>query len=360
MRKLMVALTAATTVAACGRVSSPAAVPVAGTWVAQQSGTNAEFRGLAVVDARTVWASGTRGRVARTIDGGATWRVDSIPGTASLDFRDIHALGANLAWAMSAGPAEQNQAQIFRTDDGAHWTRQIAMTDSGVFLDALAFWDERHGIAMSDPLHGRLFILTTDDGGRTWSRVPTESAPPVLPGEAAFAASGTCLAIEGTSNVWIGTGGGARARVFRSTDRGRTWRVSDTPVHAGGQAAGIFSVAFTDATHGVVVGGDYTKPRGAFDNVALSDDGGQTWRLARGPLPQGYMSGVSYVPGTSGRSLVAVGLGGTAVSNDRGESWLMVDTVGYNSVAFASVDAGWAVGPRGRIARWAPAGRGAR
>jgi hypothetical protein len=32
----------------------------------------------------------------------------------------------------------------------------------------------------------------------------------------------------------------------------------------------------------------------------------------------------------------------------------MIDSVAYNTVAFATHDDGWAVGPRGRIARWAP------
>ena len=341
--------------AACGRIIPAKPVPFSGGWVAQQSGTNAEFRGLAAIDDNVVWASGTRGRVARTTDGGRTWHVDSIPGTAALDFRDIAALSATRAWAMSAGPAEQNQAQIFRTDDGAHWNRQLALTDSGVFLDALAFWDDQHGIAMSDPIRNRLTIFTTDDGGAHWTRVNTASSPAMLPGEAAFAASGTCLAIQGSSNVWIATGGGAKARVFRSTDRGRTWTVAETPVQAGTNASGIFSVAFTDADHGVVVGGDYTKPKGLSSNVALSDDGGRTWRRPKGTLPQGYMSGAAYVPGTNGHTIVAVGLGGTALSTDYGESWTMVDTTGYNSVAFSTRSDGWAVGPRGRIAKWSSA-----
>jgi photosystem II stability/assembly factor-like uncharacterized protein len=343
------------TLAACAHpASTSSSSRVDGHWTPQQSGTNAEFRGLVALSPTVVWASGTRGRVARTTNGGRTWSVDSIPGTSALDFRDIAALSAARAWAMAAGPAEQDQAQIFRTDDGMHWTRQFQTRDAGVFLDALAFWDSDHGIAMSDPVKGRLFILVTDNGGTTWTRVPTDNAPPVLQGEAAFAASGTCLAIQGSSNVWIGTGGGAKARVFRSADRGRTWSVAETPVQAGTNASGIFSVAFADANNGVVVGGDYTKPRGLSPNVAITSDGGRTWRAPSGPLPQGYMSGAAFVPGTAGRSIVAVGLGGTAVSNDRGESWAMVDTLGYNSVAFATHDAGWAVGPRGRIAAWTP------
>jgi photosystem II stability/assembly factor-like uncharacterized protein len=331
----------------------------AAQWVPQTSGTNAEFRGLVAVSSTVVWASGTRGRVARTTDGGATWVVDTIPGAAKLDLRDIHAASATLAWTMSAGPAEQGQAEIYRTSDGAHWTRQFVTTDSGVFLDAISFWDDTHGIAMSDPVGGRLFLLSTDDGGTTWTRLPTENAPRVLPGEAAFAASGTCLTVQGTSNVWIATGGGARARVFRSTDRGHTWQVADTPVHAGSSASGIFSIAFSDARHGVVVGGDYTKPKQPFDNTSLTDDGGKTWRLARGPMPQGYMSAVAYVPGTNGRTLVAVGLAGTARSNDGGESWAMIDSVPYNSVAFATRTEGWAAGPGGRIAKWRAAAPGA-
>jgi photosystem II stability/assembly factor-like uncharacterized protein len=323
-----------------------------GQWTPQASGTTAEFRGLVAVSPSVVWASGARGTVARTTDGGKTWAVDTVPGATSLDFRDIAALRPGHAWAMSAGVADSGQAQIYHTADGTHWSRQFDTRQKGVFLDAISFWDDKHGIAMSDPVDGKLFILTTADGGATWSRVATSESPSVLPGEAAFAASGTCLAIEGTSNVWIGTGGGARARVFRSSDRGRTWKVADTPVHAGTSASGIFSVAFTDARHGIVVGGDYTKPRERSDNVALTDDGGATWRLASGTLPAGYMSGVAYLPGTGGRLLVAVGLGGTARSGDGGQSWTMVDSVAYNSVAFATRDDGWAAGPRGRIARW--------
>jgi photosystem II stability/assembly factor-like uncharacterized protein len=327
-------------------------------WTPQSSGTDAEFRGLSVVNTNVVWASGTRGRVARTRDSGKTWVVDSVNTAGGLDLRAIHARNANVAWAMSAGEAERGLAKIFKTTDGGkNWTLQFTTSDTGVFLDALAFWDDQHGIAMSDPVKGKLFLLRTSDGGTTWTRVPPDALPPVLPGEAAFAASGTCIAVQGTSNVWIATGGAERARVFRSTDRGRTWSVSDTPIHAGSAAAGIFSIAFADGRRGVVVGGEYTKPKERFDNVAITTDGGQTWRVAKGPLPAGYMSAVAFLPGTRGQQLVAVGLAGTAKSADGGESWTMVDTTAYNSVAFANARDGWAVGPQGRIAKWLSKGQ---
>jgi photosystem II stability/assembly factor-like uncharacterized protein len=332
-------------------LACPAAA--AAQWSSVPAAPDAEWRGLSSAGSSVVWASGTRGRYARSTDAGRTWHIDSIPGNSSLDLRAVYALDARRAWVMSAGEAEKGQARIYRTTDaGAHWLLVYTTVQKGVFLDAIAFWDAQHGIAISDPIDGRFFIVTTNDGGSTWTRVAPDHLPPALPGEAAFAASGTCLTIDGESNVWIGTGGGAIARVFHSTDRGRTWSVADTPIHAGTASSGIFGVAFRDGRHGVAVGGDYQIVRGGLPNVALTDDGGRSWRIARG-LPEGYLSGVSFVPGSA--SVVAVGLAGTALSTDGGESWRMVDSVGYNSVRFADPNAGWAVGPKGRIGRWAAA-----
>jgi photosystem II stability/assembly factor-like uncharacterized protein len=320
-------------------------------WMPASPIGDAELRGLSAAAPAVVWASGTRGRYARSIDGGRTWRLDSVPEASMLDFRAVQALDARRAWLMSAGYAERGQARIYRTTDaGAHWSLVYATIQNGVFLDALAFWDAQHGIALGDPLEDRLFILTTNDGGTTWTRVPPERLPPTLFGEAAFAASGTCLTVDGQSDVWIGTGGASTARVFHSADRGRTWTVAATPIHAGNASSGIFALAFRDARHGVAVGGDYELVRGGFPNVALTDDGGRTWRVAKGPLPAGYLSGAAYIPATG--HVIAVGLAGTALSLDGGESWRMVDTVPYNSVRFAAADAGYAVGPKGRVARW--------
>jgi hypothetical protein len=64
---------------------------------------------------------------------------------------------------------------------------------------------------------------------------------------------------------------------------------------------------------------------------------------------------VAVVPGTRAGTLVAVGPGGTDVSIDGGRAWLGADTTGFNSVGFAAPDAGWAVGERGRVARWSGA-----
>lgn len=329
----------------------PASVPSgASAWVAQRSGTTASLRGLGVVSGRVAWAGGTGGTFLLTTDGGATWRADTVPGASGLDFRDVHALDERTAWLMSAG--EGGKSRIYRTRDGGRsWTLQYTNPHPQGFFDGMAFWDARHGIAYSDPVEGRFLVITTDDGGATWREVPREALPPALPGEAAFAASGTGIVVHGDRTAWFATGGAAVARVFRSTDRGRSWTVAETPVRAGAPTAGIFSLAFRDARHGVAVGGDYARPGEAGRNVALTRDGGLTWIPAAGPPPRGYRSGAAFLGGAA-PVLLAVGTSGSDFSPDGGESWTPVDTVAYNSVAFAGPAAGWAVGPEGRIARF--------
>ena len=314
-------------------------------WGLQPSGTDADFRGLCAVSSTVAWASGTRGTYTRTTDGGKTWRAGTVAGAGELDFRDVEAFDEKTAYLLSIGKGESSR--IYKTTDGgANWTLQFTNKAAEGFFDAMAFWDRDHGIAMSDPVDGRFLVITTDDGGKTWNQVPAANLPPAIKGEGGFAASGTCITVQGKSNVWFASGGSA-ARVFRSTDRGRTWQVAATPITSGAESAGIFSIAFKDARHGIIAGGDYRKPEEAVNNVATTADGGRTWKLAGGARPKGYRSAVAYV-----RSMiVAVGTSGSDSSTDGGNNWTGLDRENYNSVSFAA-GAGWAAGPRGRIAKF--------
>ena len=314
-------------------------------WRFAASTTTAEFRGLSVVDHRIAWASGASGTVARSEDGGVTWRVDTVAGATHLDFRSIHARDARTAFVASAGEAEKGLAAIYVTRDAARsWTRVYSTDTKGVFFDAIAFWDAKRGIALSDPVDSAFFLLETRDGGASWARIPPTVMPRVLAGEAAFAASGSSLVVGPGDVVRIATGGGGRARLM-SLDGGK-WHVVETPVHAAGAAAGLFAIDF-DQSRGIAVGGDYTQPRLSAPTVALSDDGGISWRPALRP-PAAYLSGVSWERG--GSRVVAVGLAGTFLSRDSGDSWIQIDTIPLNAVR-STEDAWIAVGPRGRLAR---------
>ena len=189
-------------------------------WEPQQSGTRRRLRGVSAVSRQVAWASGARGSVLRTVDGGSTWQSLTVPGAGELDFRDVHAATDRTAHVLSIGAGELSG--IYQTTDaGATWTQPFRNDDAKGFLDAIGFWKSSSGLAQGDPVDGKFLIVATDDSGKSWSRVMAGDMPPALPGEGAFAASGTCLVVQGDRKAWFGTGGAAVARVFRSTDRGR-------------------------------------------------------------------------------------------------------------------------------------------
>lgn len=316
-------------------------------WTIQTSGVTARLRGVSAVSDQVVWASGADSTVLRTADGGATWQKLTVT-SDRLDFRDIDASDARTAYVLSIGNGPASR--IYKTTDaGATWTLQFKSDDPKAFYDAMSFWDAEHGIVMGDSIDGKFCIMTTENGGRTWVRVPTSALPPALPNEGAFAASGTNIAVFGKTNAWIGTGAAAKARVLRTRDRGRTWAIADTPLFAG-PSAGTFSVAFRDAKHGIVVGGDYKKENEAVDNLAVTSDGGVTWTLVKGL--SGFRSVVAYVPGTKTPILVAVGPSGADYSMDDGQTWRPIDGPGFDTLSFARDKAvGWAAGARGSIGR---------
>jgi len=328
------------------------APPLPAQWLPQKSGTDARLRGLCVVDAQVVWASGTNGTYLRTSDGGRTWKVAAVRGASDLDFRDVHAVDGRTAHLLAIGAGDKSR--IYRTTDGGEtWAVSFQNRDPKGFLDALAFWNADHGIALGDPIDGRFMILTTDDRGVSWKRQRDVALPPVVEGEGAFAASGTCLVVQGDRNVWFGTGGVKVARVFRSVDRGRFWTVHETPVRAGNASSGIFSLAFCDVDHGVAIGGDYKQPE-QFDRIAArTTDGGRSWSTASGPGPRGYRSCVAIVPDTAGKTVVAVGPSGSDFSIDGGARWQSMGELGFHAVGFAGpISAGWAVGENGSIAKF--------
>lgn len=310
-------------------------------WQKQNVETKASLRGLSVVNQNVVWASGTGGTFLKTVDGGKTWTVGKVPEAEKLDFRDVEAFDANTAYLLSIGNGETSR--IYKTTDGGKtWEKQFQATDKDIFLDAFAFWDKDHGIAMGDPVKGYFYLLRTDDGGKKWYPLSTDKMIPAKDGEAAFAASGTCIITQGKNNVFM-VSGGTQARVFRSTNRGNSWLVSETPITKGTQGSGIFSIAMLDAKNGVIVGGNYEKPNEVNNNLAWTSDGGRTWTLSQ--RLNGYRSGVAFLGKIV---LVAVGSSGSDMS--LGKTWNNLDKENYNAVQ-AKKNAIWAVGANGLVAK---------
>lgn len=264
-----------------------------------------------------------------------------MPGAGDLDFRDVEGFDDRTALLLSTGSG--SESRIYRTTDGgAAWSLSTTNPDPKGFWDAMAFWDSSHGILLGDPVDGRFAILTTSDGGITWQQ---QKGPVSYKDEAAFAASGTCITTRGAHEVWFGSGGPQGGRVFHSTDGGKSWTVSQTPLRTG-TTSGVFSIAFSDAMHGIAAGGDYKMEKDSMGTLALTKDGGKTWMAASAP---GFRSAITYVPEL--KSWIAVGMTGSDLSTDGGMTWRAFGQ-GFNAVSFARGATGWAVGSNGIIAKF--------
>lgn len=334
--------------ASCAHGAPPAAAPANVTRTEQASGTTALLQAVSAVNERVVWVSGHSATYARTLDGGATWQAARVPGAdTSLQFRDVYAVDASTAYLMSAGNGPASR--IYKTTDGGKsWTLQFTNADPKAFYDCMDFWDARRGLAVSDEVGGKVIILATTDGGMHWVHPATLSD--AQPGEGGFAASGTCLVTGPGGHAWIGTGNSTKARLLHSSDRGWTWAADTTPLPSG-SASGITSVSFRDLKNGMVFGGNVGNNNGRVDVAAATHDGGKTWTMAGRPPFAGAIFGGSYVPGARSPAVVAVGPRGSAYSRDDGASWVAIDGSAYWAVGFASANAGWAVGPKGRITK---------
>ncbi len=313
------------------------------------SHTTESLRGVGLLAHGIAWASGTHGTYLRSTDGGHTWSAAQVPGAASLDFRDVQAFNADVAYLLAAGPGDTSR--IYKTTDaGKHWTLQFTNSNPKGFFDCMAFWDATHGIAVGDPVpdtEGQLkFELVATDDGTHWNPLPSAHLPSALPNEGAFAASGTCIATQGKNQVSFVTGGVA-ARVFHSSDRGQTWIVTETPIAHGPDSAGIFSIAFRDAHHAVIAGGDYKQPTQGSANIAFTNDGGLTWQLSH-LAPQFYISAIAF---TGKNRLLAAGTAHAAYADSAAAKWKNLWDFNLNALAVDSKGNAIAVGPKGLIVR---------
>ena len=312
----------------------------------QESKTKSSFRGLSVVNDSVCWISGSNGSVLRTVDGGNSWEKHRVPGHKNSDFRDIQAFSEKQAIIMSIG----SPAKIFRTNNGGKtWWLTYFYEHPDVFLDGMAFWNEKEGIAFGDQIDGRIFIIKTVDGGNSWHPIEEEKMPPALEGEGGFAGSGSGIYAGFDSLAWIGLGF-PRGRVLRSWDKGESWNFYLTGMGNGDSSRGIYSIDFDQDLNGIVVGGSWNKPVSNFLTAATSKDGGSSWTMVEENHPDGYRSCVAFIPNT--KYVVSTGTTGSDISYDKGISWNKLDSIGYNTIGWSpSGQIGWIAGNNGKIAR---------
>lgn len=240
----------------------------------------------------------------------------------------------------------ENPALLYKTGKNGRMELVYTEEGEGVFYDAMTFLNDMDGIAIGDSVDGCLSIISTSDGGNTWSKLPCSQLPDGIEGEGAFAASNTNIVTDG-DEVWLATTSG---RIFYSSDKGKHWAVYQTPLQNEEPTEGIYSIDFYDNQIGVAIGGDYTNPDNATANKAITKDGGITWQLLADGNEPGYKSCIQFVPGSNGIGMVAVGFTGISYSSDMGLNWKELSKESFYTLRFQNDSVAYAAG-KNRISK---------
>lgn len=281
-----------------------------------KSGASASFRGLSVVDDSVAWLGGTNGTVGVSVNGGTQWKWHKVAGCEKCDFRSVFAFDERSAVIANAG----TPAVIFVTHDGGeHWKETFRLDDTNAFIDGITFTESGTGIAYGDPLKGRLLVLSSSDRGETWTTLPTEQCPEMHPGEASFAASGTCVHMF-TNRHWIIATGGTVSALLETKNSGHSWTRISTPILQGKNSTGIFSFYAVSKKKWIIAGGDYKQDTLSTNNTFYTRNAGRKWHRPEVP-PRGYRESISMATPNNKRSVLTLGPGGIDISYDNGRTW---------------------------------------
>jgi hypothetical protein len=280
------------------------------------SGTKTSMRGLSVVTDKIVWASGSNGTVAKSIDGGETWQWLTVKGYGKTDFRDIEAFDEKNAIIMGI----DSPAIILKTiNAGETWIEVYRNDTKGMFLDAMDFINEKEGVVIGDPINNLFFAAHTKDGGQTWQEEMASKKIYANKGEAAFASSGTNIRkLKNGNNIFVS--GGLSSHLFIGN------MAKTLPILQGKESTGANSIAAKDNKLFIVVGGDFNTKDSITKNCFITKDAGIKW-VAPLVAPTGYRSCIEYL---YKQTWITCGINGVDITNNDGTNFKQISNTSFH------------------------------
>lgn len=203
-------------------------------WSSQTSGTTAHLRGVVAISSTTAIAVGSGGTVLRTVDSGTTWTPVVSGTTERLMSVDVSANGTIVAVG--------TQGVAIRSDDnGATWTTVRSAVDGPDDLNVIVGLGDGTFLLGGDDV---TLERSTNDG-RSFAALPPTGASGWLD-YVGIAASYDASTILVTASDWNEN--------FRSTNSGATW--SSVP---GLDALGVRGGSIEYHGNGVISGGAYAE-----------------------------------------------------------------------------------------------------
>ncbi len=275
--------------------------------------TSASFRAISVVDDSVVWLGGSKGTVCLSTNGGVNWKILTVKGFETADFRSLYAFDSLHAVVANAG----SPAVILITKDaGQTWKEVYRNADTAAFFDGIDFWNNKKGVIYGDPIRGRLLMLETIDGGNYWLPVLAPVIPKLPNGEASFAASCSNVHCLPNGGFVIATGGVGSHLMFTKS-RCTSFDTISTPMNHTSSTTGVFSFTVDKHGNGILVGGDYKNDTSTINHNFICRKWGKRWIKPIKPT-RGYRECVIQL---KGKRYLAIGPNGADYSANGGMNW---------------------------------------
>lgn len=223
--------------------------------------------GISFVNRSTAWAVGNNGQIIKTEDGGKSWKLKT-----SIRIGYAYFIDAKTGWSYRNDKSGKDyKGYLLKTEDGGDtWQEQKEFENRVVlrfyFVNPTTGWavGSEWGSTSGGSKLLSLFILHTNDGGKTWITQFKEQA-----GKKWGFIDGLFDVFFINSNVgWVV---GSRGLIFYTEDGGKHWEQQKS-----GTKLNFGRVEFVDAKRGWVVG--FWETEGSVTIAILhTEDGGKNW-----------------------------------------------------------------------------------
>lgn len=307
-------------------------------WTIKNLPDQVSVRSAGISPSGHIWLGSNKGGIWVSKNQGQNW-INMCPKLFNtFDFRGIAVISDNEIIAMSSGEAEKGSAFLIKSNDGGqNWDVVFRYETKGAFFDCIKFEDNKIGYLLSDTIDDKPLIFKTEDGGKTWGRLI--DLPNIIEGEASFAASNSSITVF-KKKIWFVT----QSRVFYSKNRGRKFKVLNTPFEKG-TTSGIFGIFALSCKYLWICGGDYQNQKNSNIQMAFSKNSGIKWHNK----PYYYMPGLTETILKLNRyKLIALGTNGTHLIDLKSKTLVKLDQQQFH-VAIKNKNTVFASGPNGRV-----------
>lgn len=226
--------------------------------------------GISFVDRLTGWGVGNKGQVWKTEDGGKSWKVVSRP------FSFYHFVNSTTGWdTRSRTDAKRRKTDLVKTTDGGKtWTIQKVFDAEGVgiqfyFVNDTTGWavGEEWGSDSGGSKLLNIYIIHTNDGGKTWTTQFTEPAGTKFGFETRLI---DVFFLDKQSGWVVGSNG----LILHTKNGGRKWEYLPN-----GPKLYLNRIHFFNNSTGIMI-----ADNGSLENenseggIYLTKDGGKSWK----------------------------------------------------------------------------------